>query len=81
MIKQNPKNRKHNADSPYWIPIVLWSVEKTYLRQNPSSGCASLMSCVPHSAYRYFNPSASCSLSNQRWKSSGDSMMRSAFIS
>ena len=43
IIKQKPKNRKTSALIPYWIPIVLWSVAKTYLRQKPSSGCASLI--------------------------------------
>jgi hypothetical protein len=30
IIKKKPKRRKAPAAKPYWIPIVLWSVEKKY---------------------------------------------------
>ena len=36
-IRQNPKNRKHRAVMPYWMPMTLWSVEKTYVLQKPAS--------------------------------------------
>lgn len=37
IIRQNPKKRKAREVMPYWIPMILWSVEKMYFRQNPSS--------------------------------------------
>ena len=32
-IRKNPNSRKHSAVRPYWMPMILWSVEKMYLRQ------------------------------------------------
>ena len=37
IIKQKPKNKNLRAVRTYWIPMTLWSVEKMYFRQNPSS--------------------------------------------
>ena len=37
IISQKPKNRNSSPVTAYWMPITLWSVEKTYLRQKPSS--------------------------------------------
>jgi len=31
------RREKNSAVTPYWMPIILWSVEKTYLRQIPIS--------------------------------------------
>lgn len=33
----NPKNRNSSEVSPYWMPMILWSVEKTYFDRNPCS--------------------------------------------
>ncbi len=33
IIRQNPKNRKASPVTAYWMPMTLWSTEKTYLRQ------------------------------------------------
>src|ERR1700736_106376 len=43
IIKLKPKKRKTRPQRPYWIPIILWSVEKMYVRHQPSSWC----SCSP----------------------------------
>ena len=32
-IRQNPKNRNASPQNPYCMPMTLWSVEKTYVRQ------------------------------------------------
>src|ERR1035441_10693939 len=37
IIRQKPKNRKNKAVMPYWMPMTLWSVEKTSEFQNPAS--------------------------------------------
>ena len=37
IIRVKPNSRNKRAVMQYWIPIVLWSVEKTYVRQNPAS--------------------------------------------
>ncbi len=42
------------------IPIILWSVENTYLRQNESSSCASLINPTPDT--RALHPATSESL-------------------
>ena len=36
-IRQKPKSRNSRPVTAYWMPITLWSVEKTYLRQKPSA--------------------------------------------
>src|ERR1700730_6849817 len=43
IIKLKPKKRKTRPQRPYWIPIILWAVEKRYVRHQPSSWC----SCSP----------------------------------
>ena len=45
IMRLKPKNRKHSAVTAYWIPMTLWSTEKTYVRHQPSA-CA----CSPWSA-------------------------------
>src|SRR4029453_414118 len=37
IIRQKPKRRNRRPVIAYWMPMTLWSVEKTYLRQKPSS--------------------------------------------
>ncbi len=39
-IRPKPKSRKNSAVKAYWMPITLWSWEKTYFRQNDSSWCS-----------------------------------------
>ena len=29
IIRKKPNSRKHSAVTPYWMPMTLWSVEKT----------------------------------------------------
>ncbi len=37
IIRKNPNNMKHSAVKPYWMPMILWSVEKMYFAQKPGS--------------------------------------------
>ena len=37
IIRQKPKSRNSKPVTAYWMPMTLWSTEKTYFRQNPSS--------------------------------------------
>ena len=37
IISEKPKRRNRRPVMAYWMPMTLWSVEKTYLRQKPSS--------------------------------------------
>src|SRR5258705_10506600 len=39
IIRLKPKKRNARAVTPYWMPIILWSTEKMYLRQKGSSWC------------------------------------------
>ena len=41
IIRQKPKKRNTRPVTAYCMPITLWSTEKTYFRQNDSSGCCS----------------------------------------
>jgi hypothetical protein len=34
-ISEKPKRRNRRLVTAYWIPMSLWSVEKTYSRQKP----------------------------------------------
>ena len=37
IIRLNPKSKKNIAVTAYWMPMTLWSTEKTYVRHQPSS--------------------------------------------
>ena len=36
-ISKNPNIRNRSDDTPYWMPITLWSVLKMYLPKKPGS--------------------------------------------
>src|SRR5262245_39427461 len=44
ITRQKPKNRNTRPVTAYQMPMTLWSVENTYLRQKPSSWCSACSS-------------------------------------